>query len=104
MKDICYKITLHSEIIDNELSSNQEKADTKVCLHANRSVTTCPGIFAIVRNHSGDVDILVILLSATIEHDDRIITDFNRKEYRKIRRQFFGGREKMFNRVSCIYR
>ena len=29
MKDVCYKITLHSEIIDNELSSNQEEADTQ---------------------------------------------------------------------------
>ena len=65
MKDFCYKITLHSEIMDNELSSYQEEADTKVCLHANHAVTTCPGKFAIVLNPSGDVDIPVILLPLT---------------------------------------
>ena len=84
MEDVCYKITLHSEIIDNELSSNQEEGDTKVCLHVNHAVTTCPGEFAIARNPSGDVNILVILLSTTIEQHDRITTDFSREEYRKI--------------------
>ena len=77
MKDVCYKITLHS-------SNSQEEADTIVCLNANHTVTTCPGKFAIVRNPSGDADVLLILLSTTIEHHDRIITDFNRKEYCKI--------------------
>ena len=82
MKDVFYKITLTT--IDNELSSNQEEADIQVCLHANHTVTTCPGKFAIVRNPSGDAGVLVILLSTTIEHNDRIITDFNRKELRII--------------------
>ena len=84
LKDVCYKITLHSEIINNELYSNQEEEDTKVCLQANHAVITCPGKFAIVSNPSGDVDIHVILLSTTIEHHDRIITDFNRKDHPKI--------------------
>ena len=83
-KDVCHKTTLNSEIIDNELCNNQEEANTKVCLHANHAVITYQGKFGVVRKPSGDVDILVILLSTTIEHPDRIITDFNREEYREI--------------------
>ena len=50
-----------------ELSSNQEEADTKLCLHARHALNSADRGIVIVRNHSGDVDINVILIAKTID-------------------------------------
>ena len=38
----------------------------------------------IVRNHSGDVDINVILIAKTIDTPEKVILDFNKGKYRKL--------------------
>ena len=40
----------------------------------------------IVRNHSGDVDINVILIAKTTDTSERVILDFNKGKYRKLLR------------------
>ena len=40
----------------------------------------------IVRNHSGDVDINVILIAKTTDTQERVILDFNKGKYRKLLR------------------
>ena len=69
----------------NELSSNQEEADTKICLHAKHALGTEDDGHVIIRNHSGDVDINVILLSKinSEEEASRVILDTNKGKIEK---------------------
>ena len=63
MDNKCYLITNQGVVTVEDLSSNQEEADTKVVLHASHAVNAQPNKTVIVRNYSGDVDITVIMLS-----------------------------------------
>ena len=58
----CTRLTLSSAAEENELSSNQEGADTKILLHCLHALERYPQETVIVRSHSADIDILVILL------------------------------------------
>ena len=66
-----------------QLCSNQEEADTKVILHAKHATESSDEGIAIIRSHSGDIDIAVIALSHFIEDADRVILDTNTGKYRK---------------------
>ena len=80
----CHKINRDDVINVPELSSNQEEADTKLCLHARHALNSADRETVIVRNHSGDVDINVILIAKTIDTPERVILDFNKGKYRKL--------------------
>ena len=82
----CHKINRDDVINVPELSSNQEEADTKLCLHARHALNSADRGTVIVRNHSGDVDINVILIAKTIDTPERVILDFNKGKYRKLLR------------------
>ena len=80
----CYKINRDDVINVPELSSNQEEADTKLCLHARHALNSADRGTVIVKNHSGDVDINVILIAKTTDTPERVILDFNKGKYRKL--------------------
>ena len=69
-----------------ELSSDQEEANTKVCLHAINVLNEDPNKNVIIRSHSGDVDINVLLTSLIIDSADRVFFDVNTGKNRKILR------------------
>ena len=71
----CSKLTLSSSESDDSLSSNQEEADTKVALHCKHALERDPSKQIVVRSPSGDIDILVILLS-TMTRQSQIFLDF----------------------------
>ena len=66
------------------MSSNQEEADTKLCLHARHALNSADRGTVIVRNYSGDVDINVFLIAKTTDTPERVILDFNKLKYRKL--------------------
>ena len=51
---ICHHVTRNNSSIIPELSSNQEEADTKFCLHTLHALAAVENGYVIVRNHSGD--------------------------------------------------
>ena len=83
MDNKCYLITNQGVVTVEDLSSNQEEADTKVVLHASHAVNAQPNKTVIVRNYSGDVDITVIMLSLIVNQCERVILDFNKGKDRK---------------------
>ena len=62
----CHYVTRNNSSIIPELSSNQEEADTKLCLHTLHALATDENGHVIVRNRSGDVDINAILIAKVI--------------------------------------
>ena len=82
----CHKINRDDVINVPELSSNQEEADIKLCLHPRHALNSADRGTVIVRNHSGDVDINVILISKTTDTPERVILDFNKNRYQKLLR------------------
>ena len=60
-----------------DLNSTQEDADIEVVLHANHVLTGNEEGVAIIRSHSGDIDILVIVLSHLVHDAERVILDSN---------------------------
>ena len=69
-----------------ELSSDKEEADTKVCLHTIIALNEDPNKHVIIRSHSGDADINVLLTSLIIDSADRVFLDVNTDKNRKILR------------------
>ena len=67
-----------------ELSRDQEEADTKVRLHAISALNEDLNKNVIIRSHSGDVDINVLLTSLIIDSADRVFLDVNTGKNRKI--------------------
>ena len=70
---ICHHVTRNNSSIIPELCSNQEEADTKLCLHTLHVLAAVENGYVIVRNHSGDVDINVILIAKVIPESSRVI-------------------------------
>ena len=58
----------------DELSSNQEEADTKVILHSRHAISTTEGSI-ILRSSSGDIDIMIIAISL-IDTSKRVLVDY----------------------------
>ena len=51
-----------TEVAD-ELSSNQEEADTELLSHANHALSAQPNTAVLIRSQAGDVDINILFLS-----------------------------------------
>ena len=62
MDGICHKISSETIAVMQELSSNQEEADTKLLLHANHALSLNSTKAIVVRSPSGDVDIDILFL------------------------------------------
>ena len=71
-------ITKEDITISNELSSSQEVANTKLVLHASYGSTCDPNGPVIIRNHSGVVNIIVIIIGLIAEECKHGIIDCNR--------------------------
>ena len=83
MDKICYHITASTVEIDDELSSNQEEADTKLLLHYKHAFDSSGDKSVIVRSPSGDVDINILFLSLFTEKLDKIYLDYSTGKARK---------------------
>ena len=57
------RFTIENVYKENELSCNQEEADTKVALHCSHALNCFNEMKVIVRSPSSDTNILVIILS-----------------------------------------
>ena len=79
----CIRITLNDVTIENNLSSNQEEADTKVALHSKHAYERSPEKVVIVRSPSGDIDIIVIMLGMFIDQPDHFFIDSGSGKNRK---------------------
>ena len=90
--NICEAITLSSSMIVNDLSSNQEEADSKVVLHAVYALNKSPAKMVIIRSPSADTDIVVLALGI-IEDRQRVYFDqgngVNRKYWWLLSHQYF---------------
>ncbi len=76
MDGICRKISFEAIDVIQELSSNQEEADTKLLLHANQALSQDPAKAVVVHSPSGDVDINILFLSMFEENSDKIHIDY----------------------------
>ena len=79
----CIMVTRETVLQIPDLNSTQEEADTKVVLHANHVLTGNEEGVAIIRSHSGDIDIVVIALSHYVHDAERVILDSNTGRNRK---------------------
>lgn len=79
----CLRVTKDDVSVIPQLCSNQDEADTKVILHAKHAIETNDEGMAIIRSHSGDIDIAVIALSHFIQDAARVILDSNTGKHRK---------------------
>ena len=70
----CRRNTRPLSVREESFVSNQEEADTKLVLHSLHALNESPRKKVIVRSPSGDV--LVILLSKMIGHQDKIYLDY----------------------------
>ena len=77
------QVTRNNSSIIPELSSNQEEGDTKLCLHTLHALAAVENGYVIVRNHSGDVDINVILIAKVIPESSRVILDIHNGKHKK---------------------
>ena len=80
----CIRMTEKSTEVADELSSNQEEADTKLLLHANHALSTQPNKAVLIRSPSGDVDINILCLSLFQEDAGRIYIDYGTGKSRKV--------------------
>ena len=53
----CLRVTKEDVLVISQLCSNQEEVDTKVILHAKHATESSDEGIAIIRSHSGDIDI-----------------------------------------------
>eukprot|EP00112_Aurelia_sp_Birch-Aquarium-sp1_P005855 Seg1662.2 transcript_id=Seg1662.2/GoldUCD/mRNA.D3Y31 product="hypothetical protein" protein_id=Seg1662.2/GoldUCD/D3Y31 len=81
---VCIHMTENSTDVIDELSSNQEEADTKLLLHAKHAFNAHPGKAVFIRSPSGDVDINILFLALFPEDADRIYIDYGTGKSRKV--------------------
>ena len=84
MDGVCYRITATLVEIFEDLSSNQEEADTKLLLHANHAVLSDPDGSIIVQSPSGNVDINVSFVWMFLEKAEQIYIDYGTGKSHKI--------------------
>ena len=82
--NLCSVVTADGVSEDSELTSNQEEADTKLIFHACVVLKRHPYKNIIIRNTSGDVDIIVIALGVIFKSLNQIFFDTNKGNYRKL--------------------
>ena len=76
-------ITLSSVYVDDELTSNQEEADTKIILHCWDVLQNNTIQSVILRSHSGDTDITVLAVSLLHEYQEKVFLDYGSGKNRK---------------------
>ena len=81
---VCISMAENSTEVADELSSNQEGADTKLLLHANHALSAQPDKAVLIRSQSGDVDINILFLSLFPDDSGRIYIDYGTGESRKV--------------------
>ena len=81
---VCIRMTENSTDVVDELSSNQEEADTKLLLHAKHAFNAHPGKAICIRSPSGDVDINIMFLALFPEDADKICIDYGTGKSRKV--------------------
>ena len=84
MDGICHKISSKTINVIQELSSNQEEADTKLLLHTNHASSQDSTKAIVVHSPSGDVDINILFVSMFEENFDKIHIDYRTGKNRKI--------------------
>ena len=78
----CFKITLSGVYAMDELSSNQEEADTKVTLNAY-SIKYNPEKYAIIRSHSGDINININATFLLVTYSANVYIDYQNASHQK---------------------
>ena len=76
-------VTRNSTHPNEDLKSNQEEAGTKVVLHCENILQGSRTSSVILRSHSGDTDINVLLVGLLQEYADRIYLDYGSGKNRK---------------------
>ena len=71
--DECYEVTADT-VIESNLKSNQEEADTKVVLHS-MAILESTDLDIVLKSPSGDTDILILLLGHIKQERSRIFYD-----------------------------
>ena len=84
MDKLCLRITVNTTDIIEELTSNQEEADTKLLLHAKHAFNSTENQAVLVRSPSGDMDINVLFIALFPEKADRVYLDYGTGKSRKI--------------------
>ena len=84
MDSICYALTNGGVAVCQELSSNQEEADTKLILHCANALQSNGSGCVILRSHFGDTDINIVAASLIVRDSSRGFIDFNTAEHRKV--------------------
>ena len=79
--DECYTVTSDLVILNDNLRSNQEEADTKVILHAMQIIQSS-SFRVIIRSLSGDTDIMVLALALIVDQD-KVYIDYGSGKRRK---------------------
>ena len=77
-EDSCVRVNASQVTAVNELSSNQEEADTMVLLHSAHAISTAEGSI-ILRSSSGDIDIMIMAISLI----KRVLVDYGNGKNRK---------------------
>ena len=75
-EDSCVRVNASQVTTVDELSSNQEEADTKVILHSAHAISTTKGSI-ILRSSYGDTDIMIIAIS--LIDTSKLVFSKNRK-------------------------
>ena len=75
LDNLCICVTEYSTDVVEELSSNQEEADTKLLLHADHVLNAHDDKAVFVRSPSGDVDINILFLGLFQDRAERIYID-----------------------------
>ena len=104
----CTLVTKEDAVLIPDLSSSQEEANTTVMLHAKHALRNNDKGIAIIRSHSGDIDIAVIALLHFIDNGERVILDTNTWQILKgvqIEWHWFNtSAEIILNWISCLHR
>ena len=84
MDGVCYALTADGVRIYQELSSNQEEADTKMILHCEHALKSSDVGSVVLRSHSGDTDINIVAASLITNDASRVFVDYNTGDNRKV--------------------
>ena len=79
----CLRLTRESTTLEPLLESNQKEADTKLILHCVHSLTNIAEKNVVVRSPSGDADVTILMLSKSVNYQDRVFLDYGTGNHRK---------------------
>ena len=79
----CIEITHKTVTIENNLPRNQEEVDANVALHSKHAFERFPEKVIIVWSHSGEIDIIIIILGISIDQPEYFFMDSGRGKFAK---------------------